>query len=186
MIRNPEAFARAFAASATADLLNPSIRRRRLPPGQLRALVMEDLRGDRPHPLFPHLRAFVRSQVAVEDAHRAGLAQDDTLSLIANLITNATNVASTYANQRLTTQTQTRLMELQTKSANLAQRALDMQAQNLNVQAAVAEGLPQTIANTVASARARTPIVGGIPVIPVAVGAGVLGLVGLYFILRKR
>jgi len=94
--------------------------------------------------------------------------------------------ASTYYTTRITTDARIKVLEYQARSAALAQQALNLQAQNLNVQAAVAEGLPQTIANTVASARAGTTMIGGIPVIPVAIGAGVIAILGVYFLVRRR
>lgn len=189
MTRSPEQFAKAFAASAEADLLRPSIVRKRYSPGHLRTLVMRDLarevRGDRSSPMFPNLRAFLRTQMTVDEARYAGgLSQD--YSWIASLITTATNAASSYATTKLQADTQTKLAKLQTQSALLAQQAIDLQAQNLNVQAAVAEGLPQTIADTVATARTGTPMYRGIPIVPVAIGAGVLGLIGIYFLVRRR
>lgn len=186
---DPVEFSKAFSASATADLLRTSILRKRYSPRHLYSLVMADLakevRGDRSKPMFPNLRAFLRTRMAIDEARYAGTLSADDYSWIADLISTATKAASTYATTKLQLDTQKKLTELQTQSALLSQQALDLQAKNMNIQAAVAEGLPRNIADTVASAKAGTPMVGGIPVLPVAVGAGVLALVGIYFLVRR-
>lgn len=192
MIRSPEKFAAAFAASAEADLLRPSILRMGLSRDELFNLVMTDLereaQGNRRDPLFPNLRAFMRSQAVAQEAKIAGMGQDfaSIAGMLTPLLKTGVDLASTYYSTQIKTDAQIKIAEYQARSAALAQQALNLQAQNLNVQAAVAEGLPQNIANTVASARAGTTMIGGIPVIPVIIGAGVLLLGGVYLFTRRR
>jgi len=192
VIRSPEKFAAAFAASAEADLMRPSVQRMGLSRDELFNLVMTDLQreaqGNRRDPLFPNLRAFMRSQAVAQEAKSTGMGQDFAaiMEVVAPLVETGVKFASTYYTTRITTDARIKVLEYQARSAALAQQALNLQAQNLNVQAAVAEGLPQTIANTVASARAGTTMIGGIPVIPVAIGAGVIAILGVYFLVRRR
>lgn len=192
MIRSPEKFAAAFAASAEADLMRPSVQRMGLSRDELFNLVMTDLQreaqGNRRDPLFPNLRAFMRSQAVAQEAKASGMGQDFAAiaGLLTPLLKTGVDLASTYYSTQIKTDAQIKIAEYQARSAALAQQALNLQAQNLNVQAAVAEGLPQNIANTVASARAGTTMVGGIPVIPVVIGAGVLVLGGVILLTRRR
>jgi hypothetical protein len=134
------------------------------------------------------MRAFVRTQVAVDRYRRTGMgdATADAVEAIGSLILGAAKIGSDYATMKITTDAQKRITDYQLQSQALANQALNLQAQNLNIKAAVAEGLPQTIANTVASAQAGTTMISGIPVIPVAIGAGVLLLGGLYLLVRRR
>lgn len=115
-----------------------------------------------------------------------GDATADAVEAIGNLILGAAKIGSDYATMKITTDAQKRITDYQLQSQALANQALNLQAQNANVQAAIAEGLPQNIANTVASAQAGTTMISGIPVIPVAIGAGVLLLGGLYLLVRRR
>lgn len=185
IIKNPQAFADAFAASATADLTRPSIVRMRLDTPRLRALITRDLqdeiRGVRGKALFPNIRAFVRTRMSIEEARYAGgLSQWEILG---TLINTAAKVGGDYAMTRINTTTQIRLQELAVKSEQLAQNALNIQAQRANLQSAVAEGLPQNIADNVVAAQAGSS---GFPVIPVAIGVGILALGGVYFFVRRR
>lgn len=168
----------AVAAAVTADYLRSPTLRRVIMSGDLskdglRNLMTSDVEryvAKKPGPnLFPNLRAVVKTQMNIEEGKlRGGMGQ------WAELAQAIAGAASGIYSAKVTTDAAKKIQALEVQKQQLALQSAQIQASNLKLSLAVAQGDPAAVA----AAGGGGSIISAMPTeAKVAVGAGALALV---------
>lgn len=173
MIRVPEEMAAALASAFLADMarapmLEKHVRDRHVDGRVLSSMILADLdrmvRGTRTIPLFPNIRAFMKTQMNVEEAKlKAGVSE---WAEIASAIVGA---AGSYVAAKTTAKAQIDITKLQAEQQALAIKAAENEAAKQRLALAQSQGVPGAAAG----------VEDGLPswVIPVGVAAVGVGTI---------
>lgn len=143
-------YAKALTTSLLADMartptLERAITRKEIGGAQLTAIIKRDLerelRGEPGVPLFPNMRALVKTELAVEQRMPVGLSQDWG-SLIGAIVPALAKVATAYVVGRQEASTATTIANLNLQSQALQLKSMDLQASVARANAADAAGVP--------------------------------------------
>jgi hypothetical protein len=166
----------AVSSAVYADFMKSPTLRRAVLDGQLskdgfRNLMISDVErfvSKKPGPeLFPSLRRVVKTQMNVEEAKMRG-----GMNQWAELAQAIAGAATGIYTAKLTTDTAKKLQSLEVQKQTLALQSAQINANNLQLQLAVSQGVPA------AAGGAAGSIVSAMPTeAKVAVGAGALALV---------
>lgn len=144
-------YAGALAASMVADMaraptLERAIHSRQINERQFLAIITRDLerdlKGEGGLPLFPNLRALMRTQIQVQQRLPVGLDQFDFGAVISSVVPALAGAASSYFVARTNAQAQADIARLQLESQQLQLRQLDLNAAAARTNAAITQGVP--------------------------------------------
>ena len=186
-------YAKALASSMVADMARaPTLERvvhsREISEGQFFSIIKRDLerdfKGQPGPPLFPNLRALMRTEIQVQQRLPIGLGQDWG-AIVSAIVPALAGAASKYYVARTESRTATSITKLQLQSQALQMKSLDTQAAVDRASAANAEGVPGADASMPGGTLSpRAAAESGIPGWVAPVG-GVAAALGVSYIIYK-
>lgn len=182
MTHSPEATARALAAALVADMARAPSLQAQIARGfsgeQLGRMILGDIRrmveGNKTVPLFPNIRALMKTEINVEEARLSGaMGQIDWGAIVGGVI----GAAGAFVAAKWQTSAQLSIAKLQAEQQQLAVQAAGIDAAKQRLALAAAQGVPSAAASVEG---------GGLPSWAIPVGAAAVVGIGVATVLATR